>query len=136
MPPRRAIKKVKIKTQTFLHPYQFRPVAISLRPADIEIDMEIMNTLLVAQRAALQRAFLEQGAAAAPVAVQHAAAAASDSHAFDGSDVVDCTSDDEHDVQQQQQHPPAPANKLASPSCTFQHQKAFGQQQLTGYAVA
>lgn len=125
MPPKRALKRKHIRSQTFMHPYKFRPVAISLPPADIEIDIEVMNALLVAQRAALQRTFEEHAhaAAAAPAHAVHAhagaAAAASDSLPANASYA---TSEDEHEAQQQYQQ----QHQFVAPSRAFQ----FGQQPL------
>ncbi|KAL4436779.1 hypothetical protein ABPG75_003918 [Micractinium tetrahymenae] len=151
MPPKRAIKKAKVKTQTFYEPYMFRPIAISLPPTDIQLDIEVMNALLVAQRAALKRASLERASGTVPLAApppQHTAYA----HGGAASDAA-TTSDDEAAQAQQQamalqqqqwqyqqaaalaaQHPLP--GKLSSPTCTFQHQQAFAQQQMAGYALA
>lgn len=128
---------------------QFRPIPISLTPTDIQLDFEVMNALLVAQRAALKHASLEQ----APAVMPATAAAAQRAAVRDGSAASDmpATSNDNAaqaqaaaTAQQQWQYQQAaalaardpPPNKLSSPSCTFQHQQAFMRQLAAGYAVA
>jgi hypothetical protein len=137
-------------------------VPLSLLPAEVDFDLEVMQTLLVVQQAGLKRASLQRDAAAmpapaAPAHLAHAAAQAQaaaqfsqQSNPFQGLPPP---------LQQQQQGRMAAAaaaalgitatapgalpsaqhplpGKLPSPCCTMQHQQAAQPQHLAAYAFA